>query len=56
MSELPTTHAHLEVQALSCERGDRLLFQDLTFRVGAGETLLVEDAIGSGKATVLRTL
>lgn len=56
MSEFPTTHAHLEVQALSCERGDRLLFQDLTFRVGTGETLLVEGANGSGKTTLLRTL
>jgi heme exporter protein A len=41
---------------LSVERGGRALFAGLSFRVGAGETLLVTGANGAGKTTLLRTI
>lgn len=46
----------LEVRALRCERDDRLLFEDLSFRVEAGAALQLRGANGSGKTTLLRGL
>jgi len=46
----------LEVRDLECVRGDRSLFQELSFAVDAGQTLRVEGANGTGKTTLLRTL
>ncbi len=46
----------LEVKNLSCERDERLLFAELSFRVCAGEVLQIEGQNGSGKTTLLRIL
>jgi len=46
----------LEVVDLVCERGERRLFQDLSFTLSAGELLYVHGPNGSGKTTLLRTL
>ena len=46
----------LEVVDLVCERGERRLFQDLSFTLSAGELLYVPGPNGSGKTTLLRTL
>ncbi len=46
----------LEVTALAAARGDRVLFADLGFTVGAGELLQVTGRNGSGKTTLLRVL
>jgi heme exporter protein A len=46
----------LEVVNLVCVRGERRLFQDLSFSLTAGELLYVHGANGSGKTTLLRTL
>ena len=46
----------LEVKFLTCERGDRRLFNDLSFVLNAGDLLYVEGANGSGKTTLLRAL
>lgn len=46
----------LEVKSLTCERGDRRLFNDLSFALNAGDLLYVEGANGSGKTTLLRAL
>jgi len=46
----------LEVVDLVCERGERRLFQDLSFTLAAGELLYVHGPNGSGKTTLLRTL
>jgi len=46
----------LEVENLSCVRGDRCLFQGLGFAVDSGELLYVHGHNGSGKTTLLRTL
>ncbi len=46
----------LEVHGLACERGERLLFEDLSFSVRGGELLRIAGVNGSGKTTLLRLL
>jgi heme exporter protein A len=41
---------------LSCRRAGRLVFHDLSFRVGAGEAAAVRGPNGAGKSTLLRQL
>lgn len=48
--------ALLSVHDLSCARGERLLFKDMNFTVGAGELLLVQGGNGQGKTSLLRLL
>jgi heme exporter protein A len=43
-------------EGLECSRDDRLLFSDLDFAIGPGETLLVEGRNGTGKTTLLRMI
>jgi len=51
-----TTAPILEIDALSCVRGDRVLFRDLSFEVRPAELLHLKGRNGSGKATLLRAL
>lgn len=46
----------LDVTNLACVRGDRPLFQHLSFGLKPGELLHIVGANGSGKTTLLRTL
>lgn len=46
----------LQVGALSCERDQRILFQDLNFDLGAGECVQIEGPNGAGKSTLLKIL
>ncbi|NNL57095.1 MAG: cytochrome c biogenesis heme-transporting ATPase CcmA [Pseudomonadales bacterium] len=46
--------ATLELRALSCERGGRLLFDKLEQRIDSGAALRVHGANGSGKTTLLK--
>jgi len=46
----------LEAKDLFCERDERVLFEQLSFSVSAGEILQVEGRNGSGKTTLLRIL
>lgn len=46
----------LEIQQLSSERDDRLLFSELSFALQGGELLQVSGPNGSGKTTLLRIL
>lgn len=46
----------LRVEKLFCERDDRVLFENLSFTVNAGEVLQIEGQNGSGKTTLLRIL
>lgn len=46
----------LTVDALACERGERLLFENLGFDLSAGEALLVRGGNGHGKTSLLRIL
>ena len=51
-----TTGPALQIDALSCVRGDRVLIRDLSFTVGDGELLHLKGRNGSGKTTLLRAL
>ena len=53
MNEVP---APLVVKDLACLRGDRLLFEDLSFTVVPGGALHLEGPNGSGKSSLLRLL
>jgi len=46
----------LQIAALSCVRGDRVLFRDLSFAVHGGELVHLKGRNGSGKTTLLRAL
>lgn len=43
-----------EARELACQRGERLLFQSLDFRLASGQALLLTGANGSGKSSLLR--
>ena len=46
----------LEARGLGCARGGRLLFENLSFAVEAGQLWLIRGANGSGKTSLLRIL
>jgi heme exporter protein A len=46
----------LEVHQLSCIRGDRRLFSDLSFELHAGQVLYLKGRNGSGKTTLQRSI
>lgn len=46
----------LTAERLACTRGDRKLFDGLSFRVSAGQALAVEGANGAGKTSLLRMI
>ena len=46
----------LTAERLACTRGDRKLFDGLSFRVSAGQALAVEGANGTGKTSLLRMI
>lgn len=48
--------SQLKVDSLCCVRGDRTLFRDLSFSLGAGELLHLKGRNGTGKTTLLRAL
>jgi heme exporter protein A len=46
----------LTAEKLTCARGDKRLFEALSFRVTAGQALAVEGANGAGKTSLLRMI
>lgn len=50
------SRASLVASKLECIRDDRLLFDDLAFRLEPGQALLLEGRNGSGKTSLLRIL
>jgi heme exporter protein A len=46
----------LTAEKLTCVRGERTLFEGLSFRVAAGQALAVEGANGAGKTSLLRLI
>ncbi|MBT3736499.1 MAG: ATP-binding cassette domain-containing protein, partial [Gammaproteobacteria bacterium] len=46
----------LQVNQLTCEREQRVLFENVSFSVQSGELLRVEGGNGTGKTTLLRIL
>ncbi|MGH8507599.1 MAG: cytochrome c biogenesis heme-transporting ATPase CcmA [Gammaproteobacteria bacterium] len=56
-SSMPNTATSaLVARALSCRRGDRLLFRGLSFTLAEGEILQITGANGAGKTTLLRMI
>ena len=51
-----TMSNELRVHALTCIRGDRRLFSDLSFELASGQLLYLKGRNGSGKTTLLRSL
>lgn len=52
----PTTTPLLSVSNLTCIREDRLLFDELSLEINAGDIVQVEGPNGSGKTSLLRIL
>ncbi len=52
----PLPEPLLCVDALTVERGGRVVLSDLSFTLSAGEAILVSGRNGAGKSTLLRTL
>jgi heme exporter protein A len=46
----------LTAENLACARGDRTLFEGLSFQLAAGQALAVEGANGAGKTSLLRLI
>lgn len=46
----------LAARNISCQRGGRLIFRDLSFRLAPGEALLVSGPNGAGKTSLLRQI
>lgn len=46
----------LTVDGLSARRGEDLIFRDISFALGSGESLILTGRNGSGKSTLLRTI
>ncbi len=42
--------------ALSCERGSRLLFENLDFSVSSGQAMIIRGSNGTGKTSLLRII
>lgn len=51
-----STSYQLELQQLSCQRGDRILFSDLEFMFQGGDFVQIEGHNGIGKTSLLRIL
>src|SRR6266566_3136214 len=46
----------VEVQNLTCERGGRRIFKEISFAAAAGQVLTLEGPNGAGKSSALRIL
>ena len=52
----PPTALNLQLHGISCERGNRQLFKNLSTNICAGDLLWVRGANGAGKTSLLRML
>ena len=57
MPTIPSsTLGPLEGQGLACQRGGRIVFEELSFRLEAGEAMILRGPNGCGKSSLLRLL
>ena len=56
MTSPPIPTLTLGVDRLACRRGGRLIFSDLSFRLGPGEAIALTGRNGAGKSTLLAML
>lgn len=56
MAQTSTFNVQIDLNALACKRGDRLLFENLSIGLTGGEVLQVVGPNGSGKSSLLRIL
>ncbi|MEE9331279.1 MAG: cytochrome c biogenesis heme-transporting ATPase CcmA [Methylophilaceae bacterium] len=54
--QLTAKNNKLRIDHLGCQRGERILFKNLSFELSKGKILYVQGENGSGKTTLLRTL
>lgn len=54
--QLTAVNNTLSVNNLGCQRGERVLFKNISFTLNSGKLLYVQGENGSGKTTLLRTL
>lgn len=54
--QLTAVNNTLTVNNLGCQRGERVLFKNLSFELSSGKLLYIQGENGSGKTTLLRTL
>src|SRR5258705_1885340 len=50
------TALSIEAENIACERGGRIVFSDISFRLKQGELLAVTGPNGAGKSSLLRLL
>ncbi len=55
-NQVHSFNSGLQARALTCERHDRLLFENISFSVAPGEILHIMGANGVGKTSLLRLL
>ncbi|MDX6851173.1 cytochrome c biogenesis heme-transporting ATPase CcmA [Gilvimarinus sp. SDUM040013] len=56
MTEANFLQASLSINSISCERDERILFKNLSFRCDSGSLLQILGFNGAGKTTLLHTL
>lgn len=56
MTSLSAPILTLEADRLACRRGGRLIFADLSFRLGSGEAIALTGRNGAGKSSLLAML
>jgi heme exporter protein A len=55
MSSIPSNY-EIKGEALTCERGSRLLFENLEFSLKSGQAMIIQGSNGAGKTSLLRII
>lgn len=51
-----STIPHLSASQLTCERGERVLFENLEFSLSSGQAMIIQGSNGAGKTSLLRII